>query len=67
MFHPSKDAKVEKVETRNLLQVIRNHFSCEEAALEVQSQVCLCLCVCVPKTEFLLSTFKCQPLTYLIL
>ena len=29
-------------------------FSCEEAALEVQSQVCLCVCVSVPKTEFLL-------------
>ena len=29
MFHPSKDAKVEKVETRNLLQVIRNLFTLE--------------------------------------
>ena len=40
-------------------------FSCEEAALEGQMSVCLIVCVSDPKTEFHLSSFNCQPLTYL--
>ena len=36
-----------------------------ETALEVQKQECLFVCLFVFKSEFYLSAFKCQPLTYL--
>ena len=51
-FHSSKNISIPVI--------FDNIFSCEEAALEGQKEVCVSVRPCVPKTEFHLSSFNSQ-------
>ena len=51
-FKSEKMAKFETLIVPRGLSLDFHVFSCEEAALEVQSQVCVSVCLIVPKTEY---------------